>query len=192
VLVVTDEELTRWGFRGLLGELPWIEWCLSASNASDALDIATRHRADLVVLDGRVADLDLLRFTGALAVRAPNTRVLLLTDADAVSSRSLRAAGIAGHLSRRWRAPELISAMVAATGGTRDTRHEPTPASLSARQQEILELIASGATNAEIAGRLHLSPDTVKQHTSALYRKLSVHGRMHAVRAARARGLLAT
>ena len=192
MLVITEEELTRWGFRGLLGHLPWIEWCLSTSNASEALDIATRHRADLVVVDGRVAGFDLRRFTGDLGVRAPHARVLLLTDADVVSPRSLRAVGIAGHLSRRWRAPELISAIVSAAGGTRDARCQPTSARSSARQQEILELIASGATNAEIAGRLDLSPDTVKQHTSALYRKLSVHGRMHAVQAARARGLLAS
>jgi two-component system response regulator DesR len=67
----------------------------------------------------------------------------------------------------------------------------PAQSSLSARQNEILQLLADGATNGEIADRLYLSRDTVKQHASALYRKLGARNRTHAVQTARHQGLIA-
>jgi ATP/maltotriose-dependent transcriptional regulator MalT len=68
-------------------------------------------------------------------------------------------------------------------------RDEQAPSLLTGRERQILGLIASGATNPEIAGRLHLSPHTVKEHTSSLYRKLEVRNRAEAVRRAERLGL---
>ena len=67
---------------------------------------------------------------------------------------------------------------------------EPGNAALSAREQEVLELVATGATNREIASQLHLSPHTVKEHTSALYRKLEARNRAEAVQRAQRLGVL--
>jgi DNA-binding NarL/FixJ family response regulator len=68
-------------------------------------------------------------------------------------------------------------------------RNEPAPAHLSAREREVLALMAGGATNREIADRLYLSPHTVKDHTSSLYRKLEVRNRTEAVQRAERLGL---
>jgi DNA-binding NarL/FixJ family response regulator len=97
-----------------------------------------------------------------------------------------------GYISRAWSARDLLRAIRMASTGMPPGSYRPASQSaLSARQQEILQLIAAGETNAEIAKRLFLSRHTVKQHTSALYRKLDVKNRTHAVRAAQRMGLIA-
>jgi DNA-binding NarL/FixJ family response regulator len=111
--------------------------------------------------------------------RQLDTRIPLLTTVDVMTRDTVVALGVDAHISRRWPARAMLDVMRperrhAASVG----RAERSASSLSSRQREILYLIAAGATNAEIARRLYLSPDTVKQHATALYRKLGVHTRM--------------
>jgi DNA-binding NarL/FixJ family response regulator len=192
VLVIDDEELVQLGFRLLLGEQDWVERCLAAMDRSKALELADRWQPNLVLIDAGLVGARASNLVSTLRARRSNTRVLLLTTVDAMTPPTALALGADGHICKRWPARAMLDVM-------RPSRHQAagvrtrarSDSSLSTRQREILYLIAAGATNAEIARRLYLSPDTVKQHATALYRKLGVHTRMHAVRVARESGLLA-
>jgi two-component system response regulator DesR len=125
-----------------------------------------------------------------LRAQAPAPRVLLMSGAGGISPRAARAAGAAGFISKDWPAPEIAKLVRMAGDGQevfRDTGLQ-TP-SLTDREGEILALIAGGATNREIAATLFLSPHTVKEHTSTLYRKLGARNRADAVQRAQRLGL---
>ncbi len=190
VLVVDDEELTQWGFRLLLAGQPWAQRCIGALDPDTALKLAARFQPRIVLVHARVLDAWPGSFTRDLVRVAPEARVLLVTGADAVPASTLRAYGAAGFVSRKWPARHLLGVIRAASVGVDKLPRAESKSLLSARQQEILSLIADGATNTEIATRLYLSHHTVKQHTSALYRKLDVRNRTHAVQVARRRGIL--
>lgn len=192
VLLLDDEEIVHLGFRHLLRNEPWAERCLTAPDADSALELARRFEPDVAVIDTGALDREPAVFCRALGTASARTRVLLLTHADAIPPSTVRAAGALGFISRSWSASDLLHAIHMASLGLSMERHcDRDAAGLSARQQEILQLIAEGATNEEIALRLYLSRHTVKQHTSALYRKLGARNRTHAVQAARCRGLIA-
>jgi DNA-binding NarL/FixJ family response regulator len=110
-----------------------------------------------------------------------------------MSPAAARAAGASGFVSKDTGAAELTRAVrtIAAGGSvfaTESAASGGTP--ISGREREVLRLIAAGATNREIAGELFLSPHTVKEHTSALYRKLDARNRAEAVQRAQRLGLL--
>ncbi|MGH2856205.1 MAG: response regulator transcription factor [Solirubrobacteraceae bacterium] len=191
VLVLDDEDLVHWGFRLLLANQPWAERCLPARHDEEALGMARRYTPHVALVDLGALEMEPGVFCRALAEASPRTRVLLLTTTSALPASTLRAYGAAGYVSRTWNSRDLLSAIrLASAGRACPPRLTAAPSSLSARQEEILQLIAAGATNAEIAGRLYLSRHTVKQHTSALYRKLNVRNRTHAVQAAQRAGLI--
>lgn len=193
VLLVDHEEIVQWGFRLLLGHQAWAERCLPASDADTALDLARRFAPHVALIGTGTLQGEPAAFCRALADACRTTRVLLLTHADAVPASTVRASGATGFVSRTWPARDLLHAIRMASVGRTAPVHRPSAQSaLSGRQQEILQLIADGATNSEIARRLYLSHHTVKQHTSALYRKLGARNRTHAVQTARRQGLLAS
>ena len=114
-----------------------------------------------------------------------------MSGAGRISAPAAQATGATGFVPKDWPAADVVMAVrMVANGmtvfGAPDT---PIPQPLSAREQEVLELIARGATNQEIATTLALSPHTVKDHASALYRKLDVRNRSEAVRRAARLGL---
>jgi DNA-binding NarL/FixJ family response regulator len=191
VLLLDDEEIVHLGFRLLLDNEPWAERCLAATDADGALELARRFEPDVALIDTGALDREPAVLCRALTRASARTRTLLLTHAEAIPPSTVRAAGALGFVSRGWSASDLLQAIhKASLGLSIEPRRERGAAALSARQQEILQLIAEGATNEEIALRLYLSPHTVKQHTSALYRKLGARNRTHAVQAARCRGLI--
>jgi DNA-binding NarL/FixJ family response regulator len=119
-------------------------------------------------------------------------RVLLLSGAGRISERAARAAGASGFVLKDQPAREICAAVrTVARGGTAfaASAGDAVGERLTTREREVLELLADGATNREIAGRLVLSPHTVKEHTSALYRKLGVRNRAEAARRAHELGL---
>jgi two-component system response regulator DesR len=114
-----------------------------------------------------------------------------MSGAGGISPRAARAAGAAGFISKDWPAPEIAKLVRMAGDGIevfRDTAGPAAP-SLTERESEILGLIAGGATNREIAQVLFLSPHTVKEHTSTMYRKLGARNRADAVQRAQRLGL---
>ena len=109
-----------------------------------------------------------------------------------MSAAAARAAGASGFVSKDWDADDVIAAVRRVGMGMtmfEPKAQQPEPL-LSEREREVLELIAAGSTNREIAQRLYLSPHTVKEHTSALYRKLHARNRAEAVQRAQRIGLL--
>ena len=111
--------------------------------------------------------------------------MLLISGAGVISPNVARSAGASGFISKDWSAVDVVKAVRMVSLGTEVFADQaPLDSPLSEREQEVLSLIATGSTNKEIASHLHLSPHTVKEHTSAIYRKLGVRNRAEATRQA--------
>ena len=192
VLVVDDHDVVHWGFRVLLAEQPWVERCLAARTGPEALSLVERLHPDVALVDLFLAGESGAELCQAIRQASPETRVLLISGAGRMAPAAARAAGASGFISKDSEAREVVAAVRAVGRGM--TRFalktdQPEPL-LSEREREVLELIAAGSTNREIAQQLFLSPYTVKEHTSALYRKLGVRNRAEAVLRAQRIGLL--
>ena len=192
VLVVDDHDVVHWGFRQLLGEQSWVERCLAARNVTEALELTNRYRPHVALVDlflGPESGADLCE---TIRSQSPETRVLLISGAGRISASAARAAGASGFVSKDWDAGDVARAVrMVGLGMTMFPPQSDQPSTLlSQREQEVLALIATGSTNREIAAQLYLSPHTVKEHTSALYRKLKARNRAEAVQRAQRIGLL--
>jgi two-component system response regulator DesR len=193
VLVVDDHDVVHWGFRLMLSELPWVERCLSARTGEEAVALARRHEPDVALVDLFVGDESGPDISERLHLVCPDVRVLLISGAGRISPAAARACGATGFVPKDWPAADIARAVrMVGLGMSMFEPAEDAPAGpgLSAREREVLELVATGATNREIAALLHLSPHTVKEHTSALYRKLEARNRADAVQRAQRLGLL--
>jgi len=192
VLLLDAHDLVHWGFKSLLAGERWVERFVAAHTADEAVELARRHGPHVAIVDLAAAPNSLGQLTERLRQASPATRVLLMSAGENVSTRSARAAGASGFVSKRRGAREIASA--ARMVGLGMTLFEPGRASerrlLSDREREVLELVASGRTNREIAARLFLSPYTVKDHASTLYRKLGARNRAEAILRAHRLGLL--
>jgi DNA-binding NarL/FixJ family response regulator len=192
VLVVDDHDVVHWGFRLMLTQQPWVERCLSARNSQEAIAHATRYEPHVALVDLFVGDESGAEICEQLRERSPGTRVLFISGAGRLSPSAARAAGASGFVPKEWSAQEIAQAIqLVGRGMSVFGDDEERPANrLSGREREVLELMASGATNREIADVLHLSPWTVKEYTGALYRKLEVRNRAEAVQRGQRLGLL--
>jgi two-component system response regulator DesR len=194
VLVVDDHDVVQWGFRLMLGELEWVERYLSARNGDEALELTRQHAPDVALVDLFLGEESGPEVCERLLTERPEMRVLLISGAGRISPATARACGASGFVPKDWPAADVARAVRMVALGMALFDPAPTPSSsllsLTAREREVLERIADGATNREIAGALHLSPHTVKEHTSALYRKLDVRNRAEAVQRAQRLGLL--
>lgn len=191
VLVVDDHDVVHWGFKLLLSRQPWVASCASASSNAEALDALRKGPVDVALVDlflGAESGAELCEDVRRVS---PETRVLLISGAGQISPSAARAAGAAGFVSKDWAAADITMAvrMVAQGMTVFEPAGEPPSGGLSARERQVLELISSGSTNREIAARLHLSPHTVKEYTSTLYRKLEVRNRTEAAKRAAELGL---
>ena len=193
VLVVDDHDVVHWGFRLMLGEQPWVERFLSARSGEEALAMARRYEPHVALVDLFLGEESGAEVCERLREASPVTRVLLISGAGRISPSAARAAGASGFVSKDWDAGDVARAVrMVGLGMTvfEPAREGPAPPLLSEREREVLDLVAQGATNREIASRLFLSPHTVKEHTSSLYRKLKVRNRTEAVQRAQRLGLI--
>ncbi len=192
VLVVDDHDVVHWGFRLMLTQQPWVERCVSAHSGQEALRLAARYRPHVALVDLFIGEESGAEICEQLRAAEPNTRVLLFSGAGEISPRAARAAGASGFAYKDWPARRIASAVrLVGLGKTVFERHDRQGAiGLSDRERAVLELMASGSTNPEIGEALHLSKHTVKEHTSAVFRKLSVRNRTEAVQRAQRLGLL--
>jgi DNA-binding NarL/FixJ family response regulator len=191
VLVVDDHDVVHWGFRLMLGQMQWVERCLSARTGSEAVAVCRRYEPHVALVDLFLGGESGPEICERLRSEAPAPRVLLMSGAGSISPRAARAAGAVGFISKDSSATD-IARMVRMVGDGQEVFTEtanPALPSLTDRESEILALIAGGATNREIAGTLYLSPHTVKEHTSTLYRKLGARNRADAVQRAQRLGL---
>ena len=192
MLVVDDHDVVHWGIRLMLTQQPWVDRCLSAHSGDEALALVARYRPHVALVDLFIGEESGAEICEQLRKTEPLTRVLLFSGAGEISPHAARAAGASGFAYKDWPARKIASAVRMV--GLGKTVFEPQERSavlrLSERERTVLELMASGATNPEIAEQLHLSKHTVKEHTSAVYRKLEVRNRTEAVQRAQRLGLL--
>ncbi len=191
LLVVDDHDVVHWGFRLLLTEQPWVERCLSARTSEEALELTARYEPHVALVDLFLGEQSGAELCEALRRNSPRTRVLLISGAGWISPEAAKAAGASGFVPKDWPAHDITGAVRMVAGGQTvfAPRSEQPATPLTEREREVLALMASGATNREIAAQLHLSPHTVKEHTSTLYRKLDVRNRAEAVQRAERLGL---
>jgi DNA-binding NarL/FixJ family response regulator len=191
VLIVDDHEVVREGLRLSLSRTPHIRVVGEAPDGNAALDLASRRKPNVVIMDVRMPGMDGLDATKALMEREPNTSVLIFT---AYSERSLLARGLEsgakGYILKEAPHDTLVRAIEKVAGG--DSFIDPAlmPAFLSgkdredmltAREREILQLLADGMSNADVAQRLFISQETVKSHVRHILAKLEADTRTHAV-----------
>ncbi len=192
VLVVDDHDVVHWGLRMLLSEQPWVQRCGAARTGAEALVQVRELRPHVALVDLFLAGESGAELCESIRAESAGTRVLLISGAGRMSAAAARAAGASGFVSKDWDAHDLARAIrMVGLGMTlfAPRAQQPEPL-LSEREREVLDLIAAGATNPEIAQRLYLSPHTVKEHSSALYRKLGARNRAEAVQRAQRIGLL--
>ena len=194
VLVVDDHDVVHWGLRMMLERQPWVERSYSAHNAAEALASATRDQVDLALVDLFVGAESGPEICERLHAVRPGVRVLLISGAGQISPQAAAACGASGFVSKDWRGSDIVRAVgMVATGMSvfeEEGRAPEADPGLSERERQVLGLVAAGATNREIAEQLHLSPYTVKEYASTLYRKLEVRNRLEAVKRAEKLGLI--
>ena len=193
VLLVDDEDVVHWGFRMLLSGESWVERFYAAHNPAQALELARRHEPHVAVVDLMLGGESGADVCERMSSVSPSTRVLLMSGNERVSGHSARAVGASGFVPKGWGARDIAGAarMVGLGMTVFVSEGRQPPNLLTEREREVLVMIAGGATNREIAARLFLSPHTVKDHTSALYRKMKARNRAEAILRAQRLGLLA-
>jgi len=209
VLVVDDQPLVRSGFRMVIEERPDLELVGEATDGVQALELARELEPDVILMDVRMPNLDGVEATRRLVEEGTQARILVLTtfDLDEYVYAAIRA-GASGFLLKDVEPADLVDAIrVVAAGnslfGPAATERlvarfaqQPAPDAarsldeLTDREKEILTLLATGLSNAELAERLFLSETTVKTHVSSILRKLRVRDRVQAVIAAYDAGLV--
>jgi two-component system response regulator DesR len=193
VLIVDDHDVVHWGFRLMLGNQPWVERCVSARSGAEAYALAARYKPHVALVDLFIGEESGPDICAQLRERAPDMNVLLISGAGRISPGAAKAAGASGFIPKDWGAADIARAvrMVGLGMTVFQPQVEIDAPPLSQREREVLDLIAGGSTNREIAAALHLSPHTIKEHTSALYRKLGARNRAEAVQRAQRLGLSA-
>jgi DNA-binding NarL/FixJ family response regulator len=211
VLICDDQALVRGGFRAILGAKPEIEVVGEAENGAEAVALAERRRPDVILMDIRMPVLDGVQATRQLVAQGSPARILVLTtfDLDEYVHAAIRA-GASGFLLKDVTPAQLLEAIRVVAGG--DALLAPSVtrrllerfattlpvgdssssalAQLTARETEVLRLVANGRSNAEIAADLVLSEATVKTHISSVLRKLGLRDRVQAVIVAYETGLV--
>jgi DNA-binding NarL/FixJ family response regulator len=212
VLLVDDQELVRTGFRMVLDAQPGVEVTGEASDGRAALEVLRSTSADVVLMDVRMPRMDGIEATRRICERDGGPKVIILTtfDLDEYAFAALKA-GAAGFLLKDAGPEQLIEAIHAVSSGDavvapsttrrlidRFVQHIPDEeaednaalATLTARENEVLKLVARGLSNAEIAGRLYVSEATVKTHVGRILNKLGLRDRVQAVVFAYETGLI--
>jgi DNA-binding NarL/FixJ family response regulator len=202
VIVADDHPVVREGLRAMLDAEPDLEVVGEAASGAEAVALTARLRPDVVLMDLRMPGTDGVTATGEIAA-AGHARVLVVTtyDTDADILRAVEA-GATGYLLKDTPRERLFPAIQAAARGetvlapTVATRlvsrmRGPAEEALTAREIEVLELVARGSSNADIAAALFISEATVKTHLLHTYAKLGVDDRTAAVVAAMERGIIA-
>jgi DNA-binding NarL/FixJ family response regulator len=215
VLVVDDHDIVHWGMRLVLVQQDWVERCVPATTGDEAEDRARRYSPHVALVDLFVGDEAGTDIAQRVRAAHPSTRILLVSGAGRISATAARAAGAAGFVTKDRSAAEIVEAIrrIGAGEDVFDASTRPGAGSgaggpagrlgvadrspgrtahqrLTAREREVLHLVAAGLTNAEIAAELQLSPNTVKEHASSMFRKLGARNRADAIVRAQRLGVL--
>ncbi|MFI7001171.1 response regulator [Nocardia sp. NPDC050175] len=208
VVVADDQTVVREGLTTVLSLLPDIEVVGEARDGAEAVELVSRLAPDVVLMDLRMPILDGVAATAAITADHPETAVLVLTTyADDESIAGALRAGARGYLTKDAGRREIATAIRAVAGGQATFAAEvgqrlvaslssvaPAPSDaaelgLSARELDVLRLIAKGHNNSEIAKELFIGVSTVKSHINSLFAKLHVRDRPQAIAQAHRLGL---
>jgi DNA-binding NarL/FixJ family response regulator len=218
VLIADDQRVVRDGLSMLVSLIDDVEIVGLASDGTEAVRLAEEHRPDVILMDLRMPGVDGATATAQVRERLPGTQVLVLTTyADEAAILAALRAGALGYLTKDASAEQIEAAVRAVHAG--QTHLDPAvqarlvatvtgrgaagpatgqaggagppPAGLTSREAEVLTLLASGLSNAEIAQRLFLSNATVKTHINRIFAKTGARDRAQAVRFAYQHGLAA-
>ena len=191
VLLADDHTLVRAGIRSLLEAMPGVEVVAESGDGREALDLIAKHRPDVALLDIGMPGLSGLEVAKRASDESPRTKIVILSmHADPTYVTQALRAGVAGYLLKGAAVSELPLAFQAVMRGEtyltpkisrsvvegflRDT--EPVPVEgLTARQREILQMIAEGHSTREIARVLNVSIKTIETHRSRLMDRLDIH-----------------
>jgi DNA-binding NarL/FixJ family response regulator len=205
ILLADDHSVVRSGFRALLSAQPDLEVVGEASDGRDAVEQTVLLKPDVVVMDVTMPNLNGIEATRRMAQEAPRVRVLALSmHKDAVYVREILRAGARGYLLKDSSEQDLINAVRALAKGegfispavsdavlSDYRKHVTDPIDLlTTREREVLQRIAEGQTNKEIAGSLNLSVYTVEAHRGRIMEKLNLHSTGELVRFALRNGLI--
>lgn len=193
ILIVDDHEIVHWGLRVVLSPQTWVSRCVGAHTAEEALAMVRRYEPHVAIVDLMLGDTTGADVAEQIITVSPSTRVLLMSGAGRIGVRAAAALGASGFIAKDLPAARIAQAVLTVgRGGTAFCRPpRPSVGYLSPRERDVLELVAQGATNREIAEAVELSPHTVKEHLSSLYRKLGARNRTDALQRAQRRGLIA-
>lgn len=202
ILLVDDHPVVRAGLSGLLSSQPDFEVVGEASNGLEALNLLEKIKADVVLLDLRMPQMDGVSAIRLIRARFPKVQVLVLTTYD-TDSEIVRAveAGATGYLLKDVPREELFRAVRLCARGEAvlsppvaarllGRMRSPAEENLSVRELEVLSLVSKGFSNKEIARKLKISEATVKTHLLHTFAKLGVDDRTAAVTVALERGIL--
>jgi DNA-binding NarL/FixJ family response regulator len=203
ILLADDHPVVRDGLAAMLATQPDFEVVGEAGTGAEALAEAARLRPDVVLMDLQMPELDGIEAIRRLRATDPSVQVVVLTafDTDERIVGSLQA-GAQGYLLKGAPRAEIFAAIRTVSAGgalippvvasklLRQVREAESPDALTARETEVLSLVAAGLANKEIAARLSISERTVKFHVSAVLSKLGAKNRTQAVRLARERGVV--
>ena len=205
ILLADDHAVVRQGFKMILAAQPDMEIVGEAGNGREAVELAEQLHPEVVVMDVAMPELNGIEATRRLAASEPRTRVVALSmHKDSVYVREILRAGARGYLLKDSVAADLVSAVRAVASGEGYIspavsnavlddyrRHVTNPIDLlSSREREVLQMLAEGKTNKEIAAILNLSVYTVDAHRGRIMEKLNLHSINELVRFAVRNGLI--
>jgi DNA-binding NarL/FixJ family response regulator len=205
ILLADDHAVVRHGFRMILEAQPDMEIVGEAGNGREATRLAEELKPDIVVMDVAMPELNGIEATRRLAASVPHTRVVALSmHKDSVYVREILRAGARGYLLKDSPPGDLLSAVRSVASGQSYLspavsnavlddyrRHVTNPIDLlTTREREVLQMLAEGKTNKEIAGVLNLSVYTVDAHRGRIMEKLNLHSINDLVRFAVRNGLI--
>ncbi len=205
ILIVDDHSVVREGLRIFLGRDSELEIVDEAADGAEAIEKARRLRPDVVLMDLLIPVIDGISATSIIRRESPETRVIALTSVvdSALVTGSIRA-GAVGYLLKDADANELRTVIKAVAAGQvqlspqvssyllRELQEPVKPTTLTDREAQVLNLLAQGKSNKEIASYLQIAEDTVKSHIRHILTKLGVQSRTQAVILAIRQGLVAS
>ena len=211
IVVADDHPVVRGGLVALLRSIPGLDVVGEATDGAGAVEAAAEFRPDVILMDVRMPGMGGIEATSLIRDRTPQSRVLILTmhDDDATVFTAMKA-GAQGYLLKEAEPDHIVRAVHGVVAGEAifgpgvaarvlryfsdlptavvTAAHDPFP-ELTDRERDILDLLAEGRRNADIASQLYLSSKTVSNHLTSIFAKLQVAGRGEAIVRAREGGL---
>lgn len=210
LLLVDDHAVIRLGMRMLFDSEADIEIVAEAENGAQAITAVQQHHPDIVLMDIGLPDMSGIEATRRIKEQSPETSIVALTiHEDKEYFFQMLDAGATGYVPKRAAPQELITAIRTAAAGEvylfpsmakylvkdylsqqTEDKEKDSLSELTPREQEVLILLADGATNADIADELFISPKTVARHRENIMRKLNLHSRTELVKYAIRKGII--